>query len=768
MKGNLFTLKSIALGWLLLVAAVTVLALRQGPAFDSSILSLLPKSDQQPLVQGAIEQMSKDFSGRLILVLSGSNDQKLRAAVELMARKLALLPDVSKVYWQVEGSEVTGLREELYPYRFSVIDTGIRNLLLAGEYQQISDRALVRLYGPLSTGGNSIIEDPFGLYFELNVNRSSELNIQISNSLLRLINTELPSYLLILTLKGDPFSSELQHRVLGAIAAQHSLMPATVKTIGMSGMLLHAAAGARQAKSEISTIGFGSLAGIVIAMLLVFRRFKPLLLLLFPVVVGCIFASAMVLLIFPRVHLVTFAFGAGLVGVSIDYALHFLCERRVSAADQVLHKILPGLLLGLFSSVIAYAAQALTPFPGLRQMATFSVLGLCASWLTVVLWFPLVTRSDTEQALGFADKLDSLRGKFPKLATNPGLLLLLLIILGLAMVSIWNSSSQDDIRLLQTSPASLLAQEQDLHRALGMSSSSRFLLISANTLEASLQKEEQLVTELESLQAEGVIGGFQALSSTLPSLERQSENFGLVEKLYSNQLAFLYRLIQVPQSGLSHALSIREKANELRLTPKIWYQLAASKERNNHIVQQTGLSAVTVIRLTGELSSLAKRKLSALSSTMPGVVFVDQVQNISDLMGKYRVQVVTWIILAYLFVLIALVMRYKRQVWRIVMPPLLASVITLAILVQLEQGINLFHMMALILVLGIGLDMGIFLMETDEAPHTWLAVSLSTFTSLLAFGLLALSDTPVLHHFGLTVAMGLTLVWLFAPLMRRH
>jgi predicted exporter len=98
----------------------------------------------------------------------------------------------------------------------------------------------------------------------------------------------------------------------------------------------------------------------------------------------------------------------------------------------------------------------------------------------------------------------------------------------------------------------------------------------------------------------------------------------------------------------------------------------------------------------------------------------------------------------------------------------MASVFTLAILVQLEQGINLFHLMALILVLGIGLDMGIFLTETDEAPHTWLAVSLSTVTSLLAFGLLAFSDTPVLHHFGLTVAIGLLLVWLFAPLVRQN
>ena len=76
--------------------------------------------------------------------------------------------------------------------------------------------------------------------------------------------------------------------------------------------------------------------------------------------------------------------------------------------------------------------------------------------------------------------------------------------------------------------------------------------------------------------------------------------------------------------------------------------------------------------------------------------------------------------------------------------------------------------MALLLVLGIGLDMGIFLIETDGAPHTWLAVSLSAYTSLLAFGMLALSDTPVLHHFGLTVLIGLTIVWLVTPLMRNN
>ena len=768
MKKSIFILKSAALGWLLIVAVVIVLVLRQGLAFDSSILSLLPKGDQQPVVHYASEQMSKDFSERLILMLSGENEREVRAAVGSMARALLLLPDVSRVYWQVDGSENARLRGELYPYRFSVIDAGIRDLLHAKEYQRVSNKALARLYGPLPAAGNSIIEDPFGLYFEMTVNRPNELNLQVSNSLLKVTKTELPTYLLILTLSGDPFSSALQNRVLGAIAAQQQQM-SPVANIAMSGMLLHAAAGAQQAKGEISTIGFGSLIGIIVIMVLVFRRFKPLLLLMFPVAIGCIFASAMSVLIFDRVHLVTFAFGAGLVGVSIDYALHFLCERQITPARQVLGKILPGLLLGLFSSVIAYAALSLTPFPGLRQMAAFSVFGLCASWLTVVLWFPQLTRTDEQQPPGVDAKLDKLRRRFPKLDSRPLLLLPLLLLISLAFFAIWSGDSQDDIRLLQTSPASLLKQEKALHQTLGISSSSRFLLVSADLLDQCLQIEEQLVSHLEELKDEALIGGYQALSSSLPSQRRQTENYELVRQLYERQLDPFFSLLKVSPTIPVEALAVFDQSAQRRLSPAVWRQQIVGEASQGLVVTHAESAMVaTVLQLTGELDSSAGARLNTLANTMSGVSYIDQVRNLSDLLGEYRTQVSAWLVFAYLVVLLVLLWRYKIQVWRIVTPPLLASVLTLAILLQFEPGINLFHLLALILVLGIGLDMGIFLAETEEASHTWLAVSLSAITSLLAFGLLALSDTPVLHHFGITVAIGLSLVWLMAPLMRQH
>ena len=46
----------LALGWLLLILLLVALAWRQGPAFDSSILALLPESEQDPLVQRASDR----------------------------------------------------------------------------------------------------------------------------------------------------------------------------------------------------------------------------------------------------------------------------------------------------------------------------------------------------------------------------------------------------------------------------------------------------------------------------------------------------------------------------------------------------------------------------------------------------------------------------------------------------------------------------------------------------------------------------------------
>ena len=78
---------------------------------------------------------------------------------------------------------------------------------------------------------------------------------------------------------------------------------------------------------------------------------------------------------------------------------------------------------------------------------------------------------------------------------------------------------------------------------------------------------------------------------------------------------------------------------------------------------------------------------------------------------------------------------------------------------------NLFTLLALWLVLGLGIDYGIFLRHgRDHRVTAILSVTLSACTTLIAFGLLAFSATPFIRSIGLTLLFAITLSWLFALL----
>jgi len=103
-----------------------------------------------------------------------------------------------------------------------------------------------------------------------------------------------------------------------------------------------------------------------------------------------------------------------------------------------------------------------------------------------------------------------------------------------------------------------------------------------------------------------------------------------------------------------------------------------------------------------------------------------------------------------------MMLRYRSlDGLRLVAVPLLSSLLALGVLSLLGVAINLFHIFALYLVLGLGMDYSIFRREAGTAPQRCLlAVLLSALTSSLSFGLLSLSSTPMIAAFGMTVLLG--------------
>lgn len=752
--------RGLAGSWLLLVLLLILTAWRQGAVFDSSIMALLPQSQQQPQVQKASDQLAASASRQLLVLISADTAGQSRQAAEQLAAQLQSLASIRAIRWQFDVAALQRLQQQAFDWRLVRLPEALRQQLLAEQYQPLEQRAMSQLLSPVG-GLSNLLDDPFGL--ALNAENSALANgIEPRDGMLWLAAEPNPGWLLMVELAADAFDLAVQHEVMGTLHQFEQRHADQGIHLTLSGLIMHAAAGADQARREMSTIGIGSLVGIIVLMLLVFRRPGPLLMLFLPMTIGCLVAVATTLVLFERLHLITLAFGAGLVGVSIDYALHYLCERHHLGDRSILPRLLPGLVLGLASSVVAYGALGLAPFPGLRQMACFAVAGLVASWLTVVLWFPFWRSHRQPAPLPAADQLYRLRQRLPSADGRRAVGLWGVVVLaGLALLA---GRSSDDIRQLQTSPAELLVQEQRIQQALGQRGSSRFLLLEADNLEALLQREEQLRDSLDALVVAGQLSGYQALSQSLPSLRRQQQNLQLLTPLYNQRLAALFQQLGLPAVLATQAQQRFEQQMDARLEYAHWQMLDSSAPWQALLIENSPRRAISLIRLQALASTTTEQQLRQLADAEQGLWYVDRIRDLSGVLQSYRQQVTGWLLLAGLLVLLGLGLRYRRRALQVVRPVLSAALITLALMMHLDGGINLFHLMALMLVIGIGLDMGIFLMETGFSRHTWLAVSLSMLTSLLAFGLLALSRTPVLHHFGITVLTGLMLVWLITAI----
>jgi predicted exporter len=132
--------------------------------------------------------------------------------------------------------------------------------------------------------------------------------------------------------------------------------------------------------------------------------------------------------------------------------------------------------------------------------------------------------------------------------------------------------------------------------------------------------------------------------------------------------------------------------------------------------------------------------------------------------------------LAGLVAIVALLfaaLRAPRRVWR-VMAPLAAGVLAAAAWPVAAGGaLTLLHLVGLLLVVAIGSNYALFferlaLGSAEAAPRTVASLALANATTVASFGVLALSDIPVLHAIGSTVASGAFATFVFAAMLAAY
>ena len=744
---------------LALLCIAAVLRLHQHQIVDTDILAMLPPQQDSTAVAAATDQSRQAFVDEVLILVGGDDEGATRAAVTAAAARASeagLKPDDS-------GRSMDRMLAVYQKHRYVLLDDAAAARLSKDGATALATDVATALASPAG------MVDAFG----------SDPGGHLSHFLTDLPQPYpgfLPDGALFSAQKDGKYWFLIRDEVSAAAFAEGGgqaaravteARAAVMKTcphcdFAATGAPLFADAARHAAQTESIALSLASTLLIMVLIAYVFRSFAPHVLAGAQLVASVLAATAAVVLVFGSIQVITLVFGTTLIGIAIDYAFLYFAEYWFGdgAPKDVMRAVRPGLYMGLATGVVAFAFLLLAGFPALTQFAVFSVAGLVEAGLMVVLIFPVSLKEfpqvPVHPAVLWPQRFIQAACRRSRWRVLLPLAALLLCIPGWLMLH-----TSDDVRGLQNLPPDMLATDGHIRETLGQVPPPGFFLSEASGLQEALRQEESLFGRINTGAPSFATLG---LSRFLPSDARQQASLAAWQRVFADpqtlRAAFVH--FGLPKELADRSLTEWQAADHSLLNADEVY--TAAPDLKTFVIK--GDAGATLLSTVTGRSDVDSATLAGYAAATPGMSFVDPLARIAATFQRLRERATWLVILGYLLISALLVWRYgRREALRMLYPPLLSLGLTLGVLGSLREPINIFVVVALILILGLGRDYAVFLREGGAARRSpALAVSLSALTMVFSFGLLAVSSIPALHVFGIATLVGILASYVSAPL----
>ena len=504
-----------------------------------------------------------------------------------------------------------------------------------------------------------------------------------------------------------------------------------------------------------------------------YRSWKAPLFGALPLASGGLAGLGAVALAFDAVHGITVAFGFTLIGVAQDYPLHCFSHQRpgLSPWDNV-RALWPTLGTGVVATCIAYLTFLVSGVDGLQQLAVFTIVGLAVAALSTRFLLPALLDPSPRDPAASA-RLGRLwtalaRWPRPRAGWFAAAALVALAVAWLAPADTW----ENDLSKLTPAPAELVARDARLRDDLGAPDVRYMATVRGGDVQEALRKSEALLPVLAGLREAGAIDGFDLAARYLPSVATQRSRQAALPDPATVRAMLDTALTDSPfRAGVFEPfeadLATARMAEPLRVEDLAGTPLQA---RVDGLLTRDGNGATALVALSG------LRDPAAVASALDagGAALLDLKQASESLVAEYRSRVLWALALAALLLAatVRIALGDTRRALRVLAPMALTTLLVLAVLRAAGVELNLFHLVALILAAGLGLDYALFFDhagdDRDDQLRTLHALLVCSASTLLVFALLASSSIPVLRAIGATVALGVLFNFVLALLIVRR
>ncbi|WP_447988472.1 MMPL family transporter [Achromobacter spanius] len=754
---------------LLLVLCVGAWQCRHGWPVSANLMELVPHAQTDATRQLAEARIQEPLSRQLLALVAAPAGADPVAPARALAERLRGSGLFASVQLEL-NVDVPALRAQLLAGRLAMLPVADREQLVSDPTAYAQRRAR-ELSDPFSSSGLvSVDQDWLGLTrrAEQALRPGGAVQYDMGSGTLQAEHGDRRWVLVRAETRADAFDTDAPQDLSARIDAARQALRADGAELLVAGGPLYAAAGRAQAMAESTWIGSIALAGIVLVLLLALRRVRALLAFV-PVAVGLLTGAVACVAVFGSIHVLTLVIGASLIGVAVDFPMHWLGKSYGMPdwrAWPALRRVLPGLSISLAASLVGYIALAFTPFPALTQTAVFSAAGLLGAYACTVCqlpawmngwqprpWPPLLRAADA--ALRLRERLAGRR------------VLLVVGALALSAATVGGISRlviQDDLRQWLSLPAPLLQQARQIGEITGFTPTSQFFLVRGANADELLRRQAQVANKLDALVKRGDLAGYNALSQLVsPADDQRALGQRLAALAQQPQVWKPLTDLGIPLDAVQHELQALAALPTLSIDAALQGPLA-ERWRAQWLGEHNG-EAAGMVTLRGLRNTAA---LDGITQGLPGVELVDRSGDLNRMFASTRIEAAELKLLSYVVAAVLLLLTLGRAAtWRILAVPVAATACALAALGYLGQPLTLFSLFGLLLVSAIGVDYAIFMYErVAGAAASLVGILLGAVTTLLSFGLLAVSQTPAIANFGMAVALGVGFSLLWSPWVR--
>jgi len=589
---------------------------------------------------------------------------------------------------------------------------------------------------------------------------------------------------------------------LEVLAEEEELAPDQLPRVGLTGPHAITAYENEIIEDDVVQMFVTSFVMVILLFVIAYRRPLAMFYVGIPLLCAEVWTLGISYLLFGRLNLLTAAFSAVIVGLGIDYAIHIFSrylDERVRGRDP-LEAMKPalgetglGTIVGGTTTALAFGAIGIGNFSGLRELAFIAAIGIVLCLVQMFVLLPCLLflrdrrrREDRKHRAQRDFHLEKVICFFLKWRKS-SLAVMALLTLFLALQAIQLRFTTDMREVRARSNPSITLQNQVTEKVGGSLRSLTFV-IEAEDEAALYAHHDDLVTALQGLVEAGDLVRFDSLLSLLQDPESQRRNIRAFDEA------------GITREGIVAAFSRAIEAEGMRTTPMMatyLEHLAAGVAIHEPValesimaenpglvrsfIHQSDGVLKTVVQVypskglydNDAVSALQERIFAAMPETTRGSVFVTGMQRISEEL-KSLVRSSFFQSTAFSMSLVLLLLLYHFRRWSLVLltltPLVVAMVWMLGTMHLLGIDITIINFVATPLIIGIGIDDGVHIVEkylhrsADDLGALMTAcgkaVTLTSLTTILGFSSFFTARYSGFTSLGFCTIIGVLFCWL--------